>query len=295
MPDDTRERDVEELFEKFGKITRVALREGRNAKMAFLEYDNRKDAEDAIERRHEYEYRGNRIRCELSTGAKGGGREGGKGSRGGRGDSRRRGGRGGRDSRRRGRSGRDNSRRRGGGERGGRKGKGKDNDDKSINPHWHKVAVSGMPAYASWQDMKDFFRPVEAAKYTNVTGNGEGEAGFATRQEAERVCDKLDGEDFKDRDGNRSKIKLRYEPKDDEEEKSGGRGGRSRSRSERRSERKGSDRKGSDRKGSERKGSEKRGSREEKRGSRDEKRSRSEKRSGSRSGGDRSRSRSRSR
>ena len=36
--------------------------------MAFLEFDDKRDAEEALDRRHDYEYRGNRIRVEFSCG-----------------------------------------------------------------------------------------------------------------------------------------------------------------------------------------------------------------------------------
>lgn len=209
LPDDTREADIDDIFGKFGKITRVALREGRNSKMCFLEYDDPRDAEDAVDRRNDYEFGSNRLRVEFSHGGKGKGRGGGR-------DSRRR------DSRGRGGG-------RGGGGRGGRDSRSRRRPPPprthGLNNNWHKVVVTGLPPGASWQDMKDFFRPEAQAKYTDVTGAGEGVAGFATADDAERVVERLNGGTFKDRDGRGgTTVRLVYEQKDDSR-------GRSRSRS----------------------------------------------------------------
>jgi RNA recognition motif-containing protein len=44
-----RKRDIEDTFEKFGKIVDITLKEGRD-RFAFIEYDDVRDAEDALDK-----------------------------------------------------------------------------------------------------------------------------------------------------------------------------------------------------------------------------------------------------
>ncbi|KAG0205503.1 hypothetical protein BGX28_002939 [Mortierella sp. GBA30] len=67
----TERRDVEELFEKYGRILSVELKHGG---FAFVEYEDPRDADDAVTKLNGYELDGNRISVEWSR------RSGGPGS-----------------------------------------------------------------------------------------------------------------------------------------------------------------------------------------------------------------------
>lgn len=53
---DARQRDLEQLFEKFGTITRCDLRNG----FAFVTYEDERDAEDALRERNGMDFFGQR-------------------------------------------------------------------------------------------------------------------------------------------------------------------------------------------------------------------------------------------
>ncbi|KAF8940046.1 hypothetical protein BGZ58_007978 [Dissophora ornata] len=67
----TERRDVEELFEKYGRVLSVELKHGG---FAFVEYEDPRDADDAVSKLNGYEIDGNRISVEWSR------RSGGPGS-----------------------------------------------------------------------------------------------------------------------------------------------------------------------------------------------------------------------
>ncbi|KAG0221168.1 hypothetical protein BGX31_010124 [Mortierella sp. GBA43] len=67
----TERRDVEELFEKYGRLVSVELKHGG---FAFVEYEDPRDAEDSVNKLNGYELDGNRISVEWSR------RSGGPGS-----------------------------------------------------------------------------------------------------------------------------------------------------------------------------------------------------------------------
>ncbi|KAF9930620.1 hypothetical protein FBU30_000246 [Linnemannia zychae] len=67
----TERRDVEELFEKYGRVLSVELKHGG---FAFVEYEDPRDADDAVSKLNGYELDGNRISVEWSR------RSGGPGS-----------------------------------------------------------------------------------------------------------------------------------------------------------------------------------------------------------------------
>lgn len=93
LPDDCRENEVEDIFGKFGKLTRTAVRQTRNNDvMAFIEFEDARDADDARRERHGYQFDGRRLRVEFSNpgGSKGGSSRRDSRGRGRRSDSRRR-------------------------------------------------------------------------------------------------------------------------------------------------------------------------------------------------------------
>jgi len=155
---DIRERDLEKFFKGFGKIGDIAVKNG----YGFVDFDDHRDADDAVHDLDGKDFRGSRIRVELARDRRdrdrdggdrrGGGRDGGRG--GGRYDDR---GGGRRDDRR----GGFNDRRGGGG--GGRGG----------NPPGRKTefrcVVENISAATSWQVRTQFLEILAFDLTTNYS------------------------------------------------------------------------------------------------------------------------------
>ncbi|XVE73324.1 hypothetical protein DITRI_Ditri11bG0108500 [Diplodiscus trichospermus] len=72
LPGDVREREVEDLFYKYGPIVHIELKiPPRPPGYAFLEFEEARDAEDAIRGRDGYDFGGYRLRVELAHGGRG--------------------------------------------------------------------------------------------------------------------------------------------------------------------------------------------------------------------------------
>ncbi|CAD7930442.1 unnamed protein product [Amoebophrya sp. A25] len=220
LPEDVRENEVEELFSKYGRLSRCCVRQTKGGDtMAFIEYDDPRDAEDAKESRHGYEWEDRKLRVEFSQ-PKGKGKD--------RGDSRRRGRRDSRPSRR------DSRRRdsRGRGMKGKGKGdfKGSKGKGKGLRDSYHKVEVVGMPPSASWQDVKDFLRRAGNVRFTDVDPDRRdvGIGGFEREEEARAAAKELDQQTFTARDGEKARVDVVYV---DPNSGSGGGDDRKRSRS----------------------------------------------------------------
>eukprot|EP00658_Telonema_sp_P-2_P043933 TRINITY_DN317_c0_g1_i2.p2 TRINITY_DN317_c0_g1~~TRINITY_DN317_c0_g1_i2.p2 ORF type:complete len:155 (-),score=26.86 TRINITY_DN317_c0_g1_i2:53-517(-) len=79
LPGDVREREIDDLFYKYGRIRDISIKGGsQGPAFAFVEFDDSRDAEDAIRGRDGYDFDRNRIRVEMA-GRPGGGRDGGGG------------------------------------------------------------------------------------------------------------------------------------------------------------------------------------------------------------------------
>ncbi|GJZ83979.1 serine/arginine-rich splicing factor SR34-like protein isoform X2 [Tanacetum coccineum] len=128
LPGDIRDREVEDLFYKYGPIVHIELKVPRNPPgFAFVEFEDARDADDAIRGRDGYDFDGHRLRVELAHG--------------GRGTS--------------------SSRDRYSGGRGGRDGGVSRRSD-------YRVLVTGLPSSASWQDLKGgVLETTGIADYTN--------------------------------------------------------------------------------------------------------------------------------
>ena len=158
LPMDIRERDVEDLFIKYGRIVDMNLKVPmRPPAFAFVAYGDPRDAEDAVRGRDGYEIGGGRLRVEISHGGRQSGGGGGGGGWGG-------GGGGGNDGER----GRpdDPYGGKGGGGRGGGGGGGRRTEN--------RVIITGLPPSASWQDLKDHMRGAGDVCYTDVDKMGGG-------------------------------------------------------------------------------------------------------------------------
>ncbi|KAI6224256.1 Rsp-3 [Aphelenchoides fujianensis] len=176
LPADFRNRDLEQLFEKYGRIKFVDIksRPARGPPFAFVEYEDARDAEDAVRGRDGYDVDGSRLRVELTRGS---------GPRG----------PGGRPTFGGDRSFRDFGGRGGSGRRG------------------YKVFVTGLPTSGSWQDLKDHMRDIGDVLFADVSRNGDGVVEFAKEEDAKYAVKKMDDTKFKSHEGESSYIRLRMD------------------------------------------------------------------------------------
>lgn len=70
LPPDIRSKDLEDLFYKYGKITYVDLKNRKGPPFAFIEFEDPRDAEDAVDGRDQYNYDGYKLRVEFQKGSK---------------------------------------------------------------------------------------------------------------------------------------------------------------------------------------------------------------------------------
>jgi len=197
LPPDTRSKDVEDLFYKYGKIVFVDLKNKRGPPFAFVEFDDHRDAEDAVYARDGYDYDGYRLRVEFPKGGGGsfrGARSGGGGGEG-----------------------------RGGGGRG-----------PPARRSQFRVMVTGLPPTGSWQDLKDHMRDAGDVCYSDVFKDGSGVVEYLRREDMKYALKKLDDTKFKSHEGETSYIRVR---EDDGSGDRGSRYDRRRSRSRSKSSR----------------------------------------------------------
>ncbi|KAI5638751.1 RNA recognition motif domain-containing protein [Phthorimaea operculella] len=58
LPPDIRTKDIQDLFYKFGKVTFVDLKNKKGPPFAFVEFEDPRDADDAVRARDGYDYDG---------------------------------------------------------------------------------------------------------------------------------------------------------------------------------------------------------------------------------------------
>lgn len=203
LPPDIRTKDIEDLFYKYGKISFIDLKNQRGPPFAFVEFEDPRDADDAVYAKEGYDYDGYKLRVEFPRGSgpssgrgRGGPPPGGRGGFGGR-----------------------------GGGRGGGVGNPRRSD--------YRCLVSGLPPSGSWQDLKDHMREAGDVCYTDTYKDGTGVVEFMRYEDMAYAARKLDDSKFKSHEGETSYIRCKMDPKF--EEKEGRRSySRSRSRSPRR-------------------------------------------------------------
>ncbi|RCN50205.1 hypothetical protein ANCCAN_03810 [Ancylostoma caninum] len=179
LPSDVREKDIEDIFAKYGKIRFVDIKGGRGPLYAFVEFEDYRwliigynllsrnysrfsDAEDAVRGRDGYDFDGCRIRVEFTRGV---------GPRG----------------------------------PGGR----------PMNPAYardwpaprrggppsrrsnFRVIVEGLPPTGSWQDLKDHLREAGDVCYADVARDGTGVAEFTRYDDMKYAVRKLDDTKFR--------------------------------------------------------------------------------------------------
>ncbi|XP_042433107.1 serine/arginine-rich-splicing factor SR34-like isoform X2 [Zingiber officinale] len=161
LPGDIREREVEDLFCKYGTIIDVDLKiPPRPPGYAFVEFEDPRDAEDAIRGRDGYKFDGQRLRVELAHG--------------GRGQS----------------SSLDkHSSHSSAGRRGG-----------VSRRTEYRVMVTGLPSSASWQDLKDHMRRAGDVCFSEVFRDGGGTVGivdYTNYDDMKYAIKKLDDSEFR--------------------------------------------------------------------------------------------------
>ncbi|OZC11587.1 hypothetical protein X798_01447 [Onchocerca flexuosa] len=170
LPSDVKQRDLEDIFYKYGRINFIDIKFTRDVPFAFVEFDDSRDARDAVHGRNGYDFDGCRIRVELTRGV---------GPRGPGGrplygpDSR---------SPRRGPS----SRRTG-----------------------YRVVISGLPDTGSWQDLKDHMRDAGEICYADVFRDGTGVVEYTNYEDMKYALRKLDDTKFKSHEGEVTYIRVK--------------------------------------------------------------------------------------
>ncbi|XAR61335.1 hypothetical protein NMG60_11035012 [Bertholletia excelsa] len=162
LPGDIREREVEDIFYKYGPIAHIDLKvPPRPPGYAFVEFEEARDAEDAIRGRDGYDFDGHRLRVELAHGGRGHSSSFDRHS-----------------SHSSGRSGRYGVSRR---------------SD-------YRVLVTGLPSSASWQDLKDHMRRAGDVCFSQVFRDGSGTTGivdYTNYDDMKYAIRKLDDSEFR--------------------------------------------------------------------------------------------------
>ncbi|KAM8829053.1 serine/arginine-rich splicing factor 9 isoform 1-T1 [Spinachia spinachia] len=180
LPVDVQERDIEDLFYKYGKIRDIELKNNRGTiPFAFVRFEDPRDADDAVYGRNGYGYGDSKLRVEYprSSGAKFGPMGGGGGGGGGGPD---------------------------GGERGGPRGRFGPPTRRSE----FRVIVSGLPPTGSWQDLKDHMREAGDVCFADVQRDGEGVVEFLRREDMEYALRRLDRTEFRSHQGETAYIRV---------------------------------------------------------------------------------------
>ncbi|XP_075219207.1 serine/arginine-rich splicing factor 1A-like [Lycorma delicatula] len=171
LPPDIRTKDIQDLFYKFGKVIFVDLKNRRGPPFAFVEFDDPRDAEDAVRARDGYDYDGYRLRVEFP---RGGGPSGFRG----RGN--------------------------GGGNSSGGRGRGP-----PARRSQYRVLVTGLPPSGSWQDLKDHMREAGDVCFADVFKDGTGVVEFLRYDDMKYAFKKLDDSRFRSHEGETSYIRVK--------------------------------------------------------------------------------------
>ncbi|XP_077578520.1 serine/arginine-rich splicing factor 1A-like [Stigmatopora nigra] len=196
LPPDIRTKDVEEVFYKYGAIRDIDLKNRRGGPpFAFIEFEDPRDAGDAVYGRDGYDYDGYRLRVEFPRS--------GRGTRG-------------------------SSAGPTGGSNRGRYGPPSRRSE-------YRVVVSGLPQSGSWQDLKDHMREAGDVCYADVYRDGTGVVEFVRKEDMTYAVRKLDNTKFRSHEGETSYVRVKLDggPRSPSygRSRSRSRGSRSRSRS----------------------------------------------------------------
>ncbi|CAH8463183.1 unnamed protein product [Schistosoma rodhaini] len=166
LPPDTKTRDIENLFSKYGPIAAIDLKAGqrRGPPFAFVEFEDELDASDAVRGRDGYNFDGYALRVELPR--TGGFNNGNGGPN-------------------------PNQFRRGGFNRGGGGASGPSRRSD------FRVIVTGLPPTGSWQDLKDHMREAGDVGYADVFRDGTGVVEFLRYEDMKYAIRRLDDSKFR--------------------------------------------------------------------------------------------------
>lgn len=202
LPPDIRTKDVEDVFYKYGAIRDIDLKNRRGGPpFAFIEFEDPRDADDAVYGRDGYDYDGYRLRVEFPRSGRGSGRGGGGG---------------------------------GGGSFGGGIGAPRGRYGPPSRRSEYRVIVSGLPQSGSWQDLKDHMREAGDVCYADVFRDGTGVVEFVRKEDMTYAVRKLDNTKFRSHEGETAYIRVKVDgPRSPSygRSRSRSRGSRSRSRS----------------------------------------------------------------
>ncbi|KAJ4747344.1 Serine/arginine-rich-splicing factor SR34 [Rhynchospora pubera] len=161
LPGDVRKREVEDLFYKYGSIVDVDLKiPPRPPAYAYVEFEDPRDAEDAIRGRDGYKFDSERLRVELAHFGRGGP------------------------------SSHDRPSSHSGGSRRGA----------VPRRSEYRVLVTGLPSSASWQDLKDHMRRAGDVCFSDVYREGGGTVGivdYTNYDDMKYAIKKLDDSEFR--------------------------------------------------------------------------------------------------
>lgn len=199
LPPDIRSKDIQDLFYKFGKVTFVDLKNRKGPPFAFVEFDDPRDAEDAVHARDGYDYDGYRLRVEFPRG--GGPSRGGGAPR--------------------------------YGDRGGFSGDRGKGRGPPARRSQYRVLVTGLPPSGSWQDLKDHMREAGDVCFADVYKDGTGVVEFLRHDDMKYAYKKLDDSRFRSHEGEVAYIRVKedYSGSGNSDDDRGGSRSRSRSRS----------------------------------------------------------------
>ena len=195
LPIDVKEREIDDLFYKFGRIRDIAIVARDPPAFAFVEYSHPDDADEAVRRRDNYTFDGKRLRCEIAK------------------DKRDRDGDRDRDRDR----GRDRDRDRGGRDRpsaGGRERGERKPREPRIPPTRaeHGVVVGNLPKDTKWKELKELFKEqgsLEAVFADISKDSGEAVLEFSNPEDLQSAMEKFNEYSFKNKIGLESKLSVR--------------------------------------------------------------------------------------
>jgi len=173
LPQFVRQRDLEDHFDRYGKVRAVDIHSRFDPAFAFIEFDDSRDAEDAVYGEDGKRFDGNRIKVQFPRGTP---RQAGA-SRSGRSSYTR---------------GRPSGERRGPPER----------TD-------HRITVSGLPASGSWQDLKDHMREAGEVVYADVYKDGTAVCEFRSYDDMKWAIKNLDDTKFKSHENETAYITIK--------------------------------------------------------------------------------------
>lgn len=172
LPPDIRRQDVEDVFLKYGSIRDVDLKNRRGGPpFAFVEFDDSRDAEDAVHGRDGYDYDGYRLRVEFPRNSTRGWSRGPGGAAG--------------------------APRRGYGP--------------PSRRSEYRVVVSGLPPSGSWQDLKDHMREAGDVCFADMLRGGTGVVEYVRKEDMNYAVHKLDGTKFRSHEGETSYIRVKLD------------------------------------------------------------------------------------